>query len=265
MITRVDAGTTRDFTHDELDAMTHTDTSAALNAARRRAGQRGGDVAVRGDDGSLHEALEHHQKHVGIGETVAATMHALDLSAAVGVHIPGVAAALESPAGIVAGGALVFAATQYAMKEMQDAKDGLRDAATRDTLHAGMLLSLELPSGFVGSEIAKLGVGTRNTDPAVKVRDQVVGSPLATALQLHCDQGVGAAEDFLRSGVGSPQAFFALCPKVSERYAADAAFRAGFDALVWAQASAPADAEQLKADVHARDARYAAASIQYRI
>jgi hypothetical protein len=265
MITRVEAGTTRDFTSEELDALrTDKGTSDALNTARRKAGQKGDDVAVRGDDKTLGKTLEARKTHVPIGETIASLVHASEISGALGLHIPLVGKALHGPQGIVLGGVATLAGIHVAMWEMQKAKDELRDAATRDTLHAGMLMSLELPSGFVASEVSRLGVTTTKTAPATKVKDQIAGTPLATTLQLHCDQGVSTAEDFQASGK-TKEEFFAMCPKIAERHASDAAFRAGFDALVWASKNAPADAKQLVDDVHQRDARYAAAQIQYRI
>jgi len=265
MITRTEAGTTRDFTHAEIEAMREDkSTSAALNAARRNAGQKGDDVTVRGDDPTLGRVLEEKKSHVAIGETFSSGLHAAEISGALGLHIPVVGKALHTKLGIVLAGVAMLAGIHVAMWEMQKTKDGLRDAATRDTLHGGMLMSLQLPSGFVGQEIARLGVSTTSASPATKVKDQITGTTLAVTLQLHCDQGVGAAEDFGASGK-TKEEFFAMCPKVAERYAADAAFRAGFDALVWAKKNAPEDAKQLLADVHARDARYAAANIQYRI
>ena len=265
MITRTEAGTTRDFTSAELDAMRDDkSTSETLNAARRKAGQKGDDVTVRGDDKPLAHALEEKKTHIAVGETLSSGLHAAEISGALGLHIPIIGKALHGPTGIVLAGVATLAGIHVSMWEMQKTKDGLRDAATRDTLHAGMLLSLELPSGFVGAEVSRRGVSTTNTSPAVKVKDQITGTPLATTLQLHCDQGVVAAEDFQASGK-TKEAFFAMCPKIAERYASDAAFRAGFDALAWAKTNAPEDAKQLVADVHARDARYAAANIQYRI
>ena len=265
MITRTEAGTTRDFTHPEIEAMREDKgTSAALNTARRNAGQKGDDVAVRGDDSTLGRVLDEKKTHLAVGETFSSGLHAAEISGALGIHIPVVGKALHSPWGVVIAGVATLAGIHVAMWEMQKTKDGLRDAATRDTLHAGMLMSLQLPSGFLGEEVSRLGVSTTNTSPATKVKDQITGTTLAVTLQLHCDQGVSAAEDFDASG-RTKEEFFAMCPKIAERYAADAAFRAGFDALVWAKKNAPGDAKQLVADVHARDARYAAANIQYRI
>lgn len=265
MITRIEAGTTRDFTHTEIEAMREDkDTSTALNAARRKAGQKGEDVTVRGDDPTLGRVLEEKKTHVALGETFSSGLHAAEISGALGIHIPVVGRALHSPMGVVIAGVATLAGIHVAMWEMEKTRDGLRDAATRDTLHAGMLMSLQLPSGFIGDEVARLGVSTTNKSPSTKVKDQITGTTLAVTLQLHCDQGVSAAEDFEASGK-TKEEFFAMCPKIAERYSADAAFRAGFDALVWARKNAPEDGKQLIADVHARDARYAAANIQYRI
>jgi hypothetical protein len=267
MIHRAEAGTNRDFTSAELDEKRSDDargTSDALNRARRAAGQHGADVAVHGEDGALNQALE-KKTHVAIGESVSAGVDALEISGALGIHVPVVSKALHGHVGISLAGVATLAGIQVAMWEMQKTKDGRRDAATRDALHAGMLMSLELPSGFVDAEVARLGVGTRNTDSSVKVKNEIASSPLAAELQLQCDQGVLAAEDFLRSGKGTKEAFFAMSRKTAERYAEDAVFRAGFDALVWANQNAPEETARLLVDVQARDARDAAAHSQCRI
>jgi hypothetical protein len=261
-IGRVDAGTTRDFSHEEIEAL-HRDasTSAILNAARLRAGQKGEDVAVRGDDGTLGERLADNKTHVSKGKLALAAIDAIHVSEGIGaLHLEGAAASFAAVTLPI--GALV--SVHVAMAEMQDTKDQTRDAATRDVLHAGMLLSLELPSGFRDAEIDKLGVGTTGQAPAKKIADQIKNKPIGAALQLHCDQGVLAAEDFAASGKTQAQ-FFAACPKLEERYDADAAFKAGFDAHGWAVKNAPSDAKQMIDDVEARDARYATAHVPVRV
>lgn len=268
-IRAVDAGTSRDFSREELDAL-HDDrsTSAVLNQARRNAGQRGADVAVRGDDKTLHDRLHDNQTHISKGKATMAALDALHVAEGVGVlHVGGHGMAAGLGAGVLGMAVVVPVATlissQVALAEMQDMKDQTRDAATRDVLHAGMLLSLELPKGFVDKETDKLGVGTTGQAPAKKVSDQLRNTPLGATLQLHADQGVHAAQDMLASG-RSKEDFLASNPKLAERHAADAAFRAGFDAFVWASKESPADAEAMKANVLARDARYQTAGVPVR-
>ena len=265
-IGRVDAGTTRDFSHEEIEAL-HRDasTSAVLNAARRSAGQKGDDVAVRGDDGTLDQSLAEKGCQMSVLEAVELGGQAFEFANAVGLvpHVHGGIAGAALAASEVALPILTLVGTQVSLAEMQDTKDGLRDAATRDVLHAGMLLSLGLPSGFRDAETGKLGVGTTGPAPAKKISDQIKNKPIGATLQLHCDQGVHAAEDLAASGKTQAQ-FFAACAKIKERYDADAALKAGFDAYGWAVRNAPSDAKQMIDDVHARDARYATAHVPVR-
>src|SRR5262245_55608860 len=88
MITRAEAGTSRDFTPEELDAM-HDDkgTSQALNEARRRAGQRGDDVTVRGDDGTLKDGLEAKKTQVSFNDVVSNIIMVNDVGGAIGVGV----------------------------------------------------------------------------------------------------------------------------------------------------------------------------------
>lgn len=261
----VGAGTSRDFSREEVDALQHDrSTSAVLNQARRNAGQKGDDVTVRGDDGTLEDKLHDNQLHFSKGKGIVAACDAFHVAEGVGlVHVGGhgmTAGLLGAAVGVPV---LTFIGTQVALAEMQDTKDSTRDAATRDVLHAGMLLSLELPDGFVAKETGKLGVGTTGQAPAKKVSDQIRNTPLGATLQLHCDQGVHAAQDFLASG-RSKEAFLATSSKLAERYASDAAFRAGFDAYVWASKEAPADAKSMDANIVKRDARYQSAGVPVR-
>lgn len=259
-IQRVAAGTTRDFSTEEYEAIRENKSSSkVLGTARQNAGQRGEPVVVRGDDKTLDQKLEDKKTHISVGEAIGSGIHAVEIGGAV-AHAPKF---LHGPKFIVALGVATFVGAQVALAEMQHTKDDIRDAATKDTLRAGMLLSLELPSGYVAAEVERLGVSTANTSPSIKIKNQIVDTPLAASLQLHCDQGVAAAEDFLVSGQ-SKESFLKVSPKVAQRYAEDPAFKAGFDALVWAKANAPADAKQLVSDVHSRDARYHAVNIHIR-
>jgi hypothetical protein len=265
----VSVATRRDFTPEEIDELRKDpSTSTALNKARRKAGQKGEDVVVRGDDRNLDETLAAHKSHVSRGKAIAGVADAAHMVEGLGlVHFVKGESLLAAAGGLgMAVGVPVatFIASQVALKEMQDTKDELRDAATRDVLRAGMLLSLELPKGFVDAEIGKLGVGTTGQAPAKKVSDQLKLTPLGVTLQHHCDQGMHAAQDCLALG-WTKDKFFAAHPKLAERYASDAAFRAGFDAYVWAAEKSPADMEAMKTNLEARDVRYQSAGVPVRV
>lgn len=261
----VGAATSRDFSREEVDALQHDrSTSAVLNQARRNAGQKGDDVSVRGDDGTLQDKLHDNKTHLSKGEAIAAGCDAFHVAEGIGlIHVGGHGMTAGVLAAAVGVPVLTLIGSQVALAELQHTKDSTRDAATRDVLHAGMLLSLELPNDFVTKETGKLGVGTTGQAPAKKVSDQIKNTPLGATLQLHCDQGVHAAQDFLAAG-RSKEEFLAANGTIAERYASDAAFRAGFDAYVWASKEAPADAKAMEENTAKRDARYQSAGVPVR-
>lgn len=265
----VGAETRRDFNEEELGELRRdASTSATLNQARRNAGQRGVDVTVRGDDGTLGDVLDGHGSHVSAGKAAAGLLDAAHIAEGIGMfHVGGHGMVSGMTAGVVAMAVAVpvgtLVASQVALAELQNTKDDTRDAATRDVLHAGMLLSLELPKDFVARELDKLGVGTTGRAPAKKVSDQLTCTPLGVTLQHHCDRGVHAAQDFLAFG-RTKDAFFAAHPNLAERYASDAAFHAGFDSYVWAVSQSPTDAKAMDEGLKARDARYQSAAVPVR-
>ena len=261
-IRSIGAGTRQDFTDEELEALRRDESSSAvLNEARHRTGDRGRDVAVRGNGNVGLEKQLAMNKELDLIGAAFAIADGTGMAAGIGVPkistLTGVAgAALEVLLPVAS-----FAASQSGLATMQATKIDARDAATRDVMHGAMLLSLELPSGYVDSAMPR-DVGTAGRSPARKISDQIKNTPLAATLQLHCDHGIRAAEDFLACPGKTKEQFFAGRPKLAERYESDPAFKAGFDALAWAKESAPSDYAQMLDDYHARDARYAVANIR---
>jgi hypothetical protein len=263
----ISGGRRRAFTDEEIAAL-HEDasTSAIVNEARRDAGYKEPDVAVRGNDRTLDQVLHDQQTHVGKGETIAAAAHAIDLLEAVGVGGAALHALGRVPA--VALPAAAFVGAQYAMYEMEKKKMEMRDGATRDQLHAAIVTTLEVPQGFKNEELKRLNVSVTNQSAAKKIGDQFLSqmkdAHLLPTLQLHCDQGMHAARDMIDGGK-TKEAFMKARPDLAQRYDADPAFKNGFDALVWANGQPGATyAEQMKA-LESRDARYDQAHVQYRL
>lgn len=232
-------------------------TSTVVSRARAAAGQRGEEVVVRGDDKTLDEHLREYKTHIGVGKKAAAIMEAGEVATGLGLSL-GAAFAVAAPIS-------TWIAGQIAMAEMQYEKDGRRDIATRDTLHAAILQSLDVPEGFRQAEIQRHGVTMTARSPAKKIADQILMSPGARAtLQLHCDQGMTAARDMIEGRVDK-DAFLKANPKVAERYASDAAFKNGFDAVVWAKKTSDATYAETIQKLEARDARYAATQVTVRL
>lgn len=106
----------------------------------------------------------------------------------------------------------------------------------------------------------ELTTGIRYSDDA-KALDARLGkgdTPLMALAQLHCDQGMSAA----RSMVDAKQA---MPPKaIADRCAADPAFKAGFEAAVWASKKGPDAYHDVIKGLESRDARYEQAHVAWR-
>jgi len=182
-------GSRQAFRDDELEAMRRDEaTTTTVNKARRDAGFKESDVSVRGDDRTLNEVLEHQKMHGGAAEAVAAATHAFELGEALQVGEHTLHGLGRTPHVVLPLAA--FAAGQYGMYEMEKEKLEKKDGATRDQLHAAILVHLDVPTGFKQEEIAKLGVDMRNQSAAVKISNSIAADnkPYAAMLQLHCDQ-----------------------------------------------------------------------------
>ncbi len=259
-IRTISSGTTRDFSNEEVDALHRDDsTGAVLNAARRKTGDTGRDVSMQPGEAGLQRQLAKNKELDGYSAAAAAG-DAVGMAGAVGIPVVPACLAVAAEVLLPLGS---LAASQYGLASMQATKTDTRDAATRDVMRGAMLLSLELPSGYADAAMPR-DVGTGGRSPAKKISDQLQGTALGTTLQLHCDQGIIAAEDFLASSSKSKEEHLAGRPKLAERYANDPAFKAGFDALVWAKQNAPGDYTQMLDNLRARDVRYAAAQVQVR-
>ncbi len=259
------------FRDDELEAMRRDEaTTTTVNKARRDAGFKESDVSVRGDDRTLNEVLDDHKMHVGIGEAVAGGIHTFEVAEGAGLAEHALEKLGRWPHAALP--LVAWAAGQYGMYEMEKEKLEMKDGATRDQLHAAILVHLDVPTGFKQEEIAKLGVDMRNQSAAVKISNQIAldKKPYAATLQLHCDQGMNAARTMIESGC-QKDAFLKTNPKVAERYASDAAFHNGFDALCWAKSDSlkidgdPRSYKAAIASLETRDARYDAAHVTYRM
>jgi len=260
-------GSRQAFRDDELEAMRRDETTTTtVNKARRDAGFKESDVSVRGDDRTLNQVLEDHKMHIGIGESFAGAVHTFEVAEAAGFGEHALEALGRWPHAALP--VVAWAAGQYGMYEMEKEKLEMKDGATRDQLHAAILVHLDVPTGFKQEAIAKLGVDMHKRSAAVKISDQIElgNKPYAATLQLHCDQGMNAARTMIESG-GQKDAFLKANPKIAERYAADAAFHNGFDALCWAKNDSvkdggdPKSYEAAIASLNTRDARYDAAHV----
>ena len=138
----------------------------------------------------------------------------------------------------------------------------LNRVLSRDEMHNALTLSLDLPTRFKQDELAKRADSTRSSQSmGQKMTGELANhdAALKALLQLHCDEGMHAARDMFASGQDKA-ILFTMQPSIRARYDADAAFRLGFDALVWAKNDPNTYAETVGA-LKQRDARYDAAHI----
>jgi hypothetical protein len=254
----------RAFEDEEVEAMRkNASTSDIVNKARRDAGFKESDVSVRGDDRTLNEVLHDRKTHLAGGEAVGGAIHGFEVAEAVAgkemLHALGKLPHVAIPL-------LTFAAAQYGMYEMEMSKAEMKDGATRDQLHAAILDRLDVPKGFRDAELKKLDVSMTKQSAASKISDQLdLGDKALNAtLQLHCDQGMHAARAMMEGGQSKDE-FLKANPKITERYANDAAFHNGFDALCWARQESPATLATEITKLESRDARYDAAHVTYRM
>lgn len=236
-----------DFTGDEVDAMQRDQsTSTVMNQVRHDVGIRGGDVAIRGDDKSNAELRkeweDHDLKHAGFGGGIDTILQGFEHEAA--PHL---------------GGAALFAYhALVALSEAEERADALKTNNERGAMHLAMLTAVDVPQSFKNVEVSKWqesGTADRSGAGRMGTRLEAVDRRDAARLQLHVDRGMNAAESIIVSG-RDPRAVLASDPALKARYDADAAFKLGFDGLVWAKEHDANEYETALKNLHARDARY---------
>jgi hypothetical protein len=260
-----------DYTQDEVAAMRQdASTSKVLNTVRRDTGSSK-DVEIRGDDKSVKELRKEYSEHgvaAEIGVTGAHT--AIEMAAA------GTEAVV---AGGVAAGAGMVLFTGVALKGLAQANERnaeLTKASDKDATRAAMVATLDLPQGYKNIELARLDAinpgfqsGTMKMGTTLMTRDHKE----AAVLQLHADRGMNAARDLVagskitrEGGAAEVAKALAANPALKAKYDSDAAFKTGFDSLVWAkQRGTDADYDTAIKHLDARDARYEQHHIQYRV
>jgi hypothetical protein len=263
-VSGVSGSRTRPFSEDEIQEMQKDQsTSAIVNKARRDAGFKEADVTVRGDDKTLNEVLHDRHTHIAPGEAAAGVVHGVEVAEAIGVATHTAHALGRAP--IFVSAVVMAAAGPANMYEMEKTKLAMKNGATRDQLHAAILDRLAVPDGFRKQEMKRLDVSMTNQGAAKKISDQFVFADhaLGATLQLHCDQGMHAAQ---RMTAGQTKdEFLKANPEVAKRYADDVAFHNGFDAMVWAKKDSPETLAATIAQLKSRDAFYDQAHVTYRM
>ncbi len=235
------------------DASTTT-TSAMGKIASDASGGKAAPP-IHSNDKTYDELIAEYKGAGGSKAEIAdASVHAGE----VGLEVAGV---LEggtiATAVAVVGPVAAFALGMYKLAEANQRGAELNTALHRDEQHAAMLTNLALPNEFVQGELAKYSHGGKTfASGAQTMTSHARGEDhaLMALVQLHCDQGMNAAHD------GGP-----MSAEASKKYAEDPAFKAGYDAMKWAQHKGGDTLASLNAELASRDARYSAAGVSWRV
>jgi hypothetical protein len=224
-------------------------TSDAIAQAAKDAGYGDGAVLIHGNDESYDEMV---RRFASSGKP---TLY--DTS----VHVAeGLDAAEVGSLGIVADTLAPVAALVIGSYEIVEANvhgRELNHALQRDEAHVALLANLKLPNEFKQQEIAKYPhAGTTFQAGSQKITTTLTGKDhaLMAVAQLHCDEGMLAAKKCFESG--SPPS-----PYVLGKCREDAAYRAGFEAAVWAHGKDAQTYDALLADLKTRTDQYVAAQV----
>jgi hypothetical protein len=135
------------------------------------------------------------------------------------------------------------------------------EALQKDMMHIALVANLALPDGFRAAEAAMRPDATAGWQaPATKIAEKLALDPNAKAiLQLRCDEGMHVALQYMQSGRPLDD-FMKANEGFAKRFQLDAAFRAGFDAVVWSSEQGPKQLESSLHDLYARDARFHASA-----
>lgn len=245
-------------------------TSKTLNKVRHDAGYSK-EVDIRGDDKSVQELRKEYSEHGTAEEIGLTTAHTAIEAAAAGAEAV-VAGGVAGGAGIALFG--LVAAKGVAEANRRNAE--LTKASDQDSTRAAMVCALDLPQGYKNVELARLDAinagfqsGTMKMGSTLMMRDHKE----AAVLQLHADRGMNAARDLVvagkitrEGGAAEVSKALAASPSLKAKYDSDAAFKTGFDSLVWAkQRGTEADYKAAIQHLDARDARYEQHHIQVRV
>jgi hypothetical protein len=239
-----------------------------MNAAAQRAGLLGTreHMDLHGEDPTFADVKEMQKpnpvRDFAEGEIVPSIVHTgADLtSLVVEEHIAHAIETIAEPAGI----ALAAKESVETLVRAWENGDRQKEALLQDAMHLAIVETMKgMPQSYLTHCVQQRREAAGG--PAqLLMQDQLRREPaLRTILQIRCDEGMKAAEQAFVQGEGTRR-FFELNKDLYARYQADAAFRAGFDAVVFAHAEGDASFQKVLRDLHARDARYSATNVIWR-
>jgi hypothetical protein len=284
---------------DNVKANEQVSTKTALNTLANKAGMSD-DYAVHGHDETAPELVAEHQERAQerwIKTFVEAVPGGEELATAYELHKELKEGKLGEAIKTGDWHVAEHAAKEFLVKMAEGA--GLHGAklaveipwilgklakAMAESVSDDAELGQEKKAAFVKSGMHVLVLGSLNGLPQEYVNAQrahymadrdsgSIADKLGTALgkngnnalmgimQLHCDQGIGAARTMF-DAKQTPEEFFRAHPDLGKRFADDAAFHAGFEGAMYAQRHGQYD-EMMKA-LDQRDVRYEAHHIAVR-
>jgi len=241
-------------------------TENLLNGAAQRCGkiERAEHIDVHGDDASFREVKEgqrpwadpvHTSGSLGPG-AVTTGYDVAELFAEKALEHALGAAANWMP---VVGMAVEIKETIQALPEAWERGDRQHEALLQDAAHLAVIETVAgLPEGYrkeQESRRAEAYAGGRSSAPWQAIQTALIAEKGAVPLlQLRTDEGMKVAEDVVRFG-HDPMTHL-KDSGLAGRYLNDAAFRAGFDAVLWARQRGPEELTKALGSLHDRDARF---------
>ncbi|HSQ62779.1 MAG TPA: hypothetical protein VLM85_06175 [Polyangiaceae bacterium] len=255
------------LSHDDREVLEQkASTENLLNGAAQKSGKIARDehIDVHGDDASFREVKEGQRPwadpvHTVGSLTPGATSTAYDLAevfAEKGLEhlLGGVANWMP-----VVGMAVEIKETIQALPEAWERGDRQHEALLQDAANLAVVETVSgLPEGYRHEQEtrrAEAYAGGRSSAPWQAIQTALIAEKGAIPLlQLRTDEGMKVAEDVVRFG-HDPMTHLKESG-LSGRYLADAAFRAGFDGVLWAKSHGPEELTKVLTSLHDRDARF---------
>ncbi len=258
-----------DLTHDErAELEKKASTETLLNGAAQATGKIRKDehIDVHGHDATFREVKEEQRPwadplHTAIttGPGAAATGYEVaELFAEKGLeHLLGAASTFMP----LVGAAIEIKETITTLPEAWERGDKQHEALLQDTAHIAIVETLAgLPEGYRKQQEGRRPeayAGGRASAPWQALQTALIAQKGAVPLlQVRADEGMKIAENAIRFGVDKASALKVGNGDLGARYLNDAAFRAGFDAVMWAKEQGPAELGKVITELHARDARF---------
>ncbi len=262
------------YDDSDLEAMKGRE-ALSTNAAINRIGNHAGlsdTHALSGSDKTSSEIVAEHRAAVqkdwtpgGADVVEHGAAHAAEHFAEHGMKEVLPRLAFRAAAGVALPIHLIQAGYEMATSVAEDSKVGHERAAAlvKSAMHTVVLGSLNgLPQAFVDSQRARYaadapsGLVKRMSDAMGRGDNAFMG-----IIQLHCDQGIGAARAMF-DAKQAPADYLKAHPELASRMADDIGFKAGFEGAMYAHEHGQYD-DVMKA-LAARDARYDAHHIAWR-